>query len=196
MPTACSASAPRSRASVDAVAHGHTAARDWRTHCWYQPLDANRDGAADDLFAPLVIDLSSLWAGPLCAQLLAGCGARVIKVESTARPDGARRGPARFYDLLNVGKESVALDFRDPADRKRLHALLAQADIVIESARPRALEQLGIHAAQLLVARPGMVWLGITGYGRRAPMRDWIAYGDDAGVDQVVARAHEAGCGC
>jgi len=144
---------------------------------------ARRDGRA----APLVIDLSSLWAGPLCAQLLAGCDARVIKVESTARPDGARRGPAWFYDLLNAGKESVALDLREPADRGRLHALLAQADIVIESARPRALEQMGIHAAQLLAARPGMVWLGITGYGRRAPMRDWIAYGDDAGVAAGLA---------
>ena len=137
--------------------------------------------------APLVIDLSALWAGPLCAQLLSRCGARVIKVESTARPDGARTGPAQFYDLLNAGKESVVLDFRDQADRKRLRALLAKADIVIESARPRALEQMGIHAAQLLAARPGMVWLGITGYGRRAPMRDWIAYGDDAGVAAGLA---------
>lgn len=132
--------------------------------------------------SPLVIDLSSLWAGPLCAQTLADCGARVIKVESIARPDGARSGPAAFYNLLNAGKESVALDFRDQADQLRLRALLAHADIVIESARPRALEQMGIFAADLLAENPGMVWLGITGYGRREPQRNWIAYGDDAGV--------------
>ncbi len=137
--------------------------------------------------APLVIDLSSLWAGPLCAQLLSRCGARVIKVESTARPDGARSGPARFHDLLNAGKESVALDLREAAGRARLRALLAKADIVIESSRPRALEQMGIRSAELLAERPGMVWLGITGYGRRAPMRDWIAYGDDAGVAAGLA---------
>jgi hypothetical protein len=131
---------------------------------------------------PLVIDLSSLWAGPLCAQLLLQCGARVVKVESIARPDGARSGPAHFYDLLNAGKESVALHLGEPEGRARLRGLLAHADIVIESSRPRALEQMGICAADFLAARPGMVWLGITGYGRRAPMRDWVAYGDDAGV--------------
>ena len=136
---------------------------------------------------PLVVDLSSLWAGPLCAQLLSGCGARVIKVESTTRPDGARSGPARFHDLLNAGKESVALDLRARTDRMRLRSLLGKADIVIESARPRALEQMGILATELLAERPGMVWLGITGYGRRAPMRDWIAYGDDAGVAAGLA---------
>ena len=157
-----------------------------RRASWFR---ATRRGAArrGARAAPLVIDLSSLWAGPLCAQLLAHCGARVVKVESSARPDGARRGPARFYDLLNAGKESVALDVRQPADRVRLRALLARADIVIESARPRALEQMGIHASELLAGRPGMVWLGITGYGRRAPMRDWIAYGDDAGVAAGLA---------
>src|SRR5262249_27702398 len=52
----------------------------------------------------LVVDLSSLWAGPLCGRLLADAGATVVKVESRARPDGARRGPAAFFDLLNAGK--------------------------------------------------------------------------------------------
>lgn len=131
---------------------------------------------------PLVLDLSALWAGPLCAQLLAAGGARVIKLESATRPDGARLGPARFYDLLNAGKECVALDLASPSGGQQLRALLGHADIVIESARPRALEHLGIDAAAMVAAHPGMVWVSITGYGRRAPMRDWIAYGDDAGV--------------
>jgi len=145
--------------------------------------------------APLVVDLSALWAGPLCAQTLADCGARVIKVESIARPDGARFGPTRFYNLLNAGKESVALDFRSPADRARLRSLLACADIVIESTRPRALEQMGIFAAELVAANPGMVWLGITGYGRREPQRDWIAYGDDAGVAAGLSWLMGGDCG-
>lgn len=131
---------------------------------------------------PLVIDLGALWAGPLCAQLLSQCGARVVKVESRARPDGARNGPPVFHDLLNAGKESVALDLREAGDRARLQALLRRADIVIETSRPRALEQMGISAAEVIAANPGSVWLSITGYGRRVPMRDWIAYGDDAGV--------------
>lgn len=130
----------------------------------------------------LVVDLSSLWAGPLCGQLLAQSGARVIKVEGRARPDGARAGSAAFFDLMNHDKDCIALDLADPLGQRQLHALLDQADIVIESTRPRALEQMQIHAAELVARRPGKVWLSITGYGRCAPNREWIAYGDDAGV--------------
>jgi hypothetical protein len=131
---------------------------------------------------PLVIDLSSLWAGPLCTQLLGEMGARVIKVESLSRPDGARLGPPAFFDLLNGYKQSVVLDLAADSGRRQLRALLARADIVVESARPRGLEQMGIHAADIVRAGDGRVWVSITGYGRDAPMRDWIAYGDDAGV--------------
>ncbi len=45
----------------------------------------------------LVVDLSSLWAGPLAGRLLRDAGARVVKVEATGRPDGARHGPASFF---------------------------------------------------------------------------------------------------
>jgi hypothetical protein len=131
---------------------------------------------------PLVLDLTSLWAGPLCAQLLGRLGARVIKLESTARPDGARHGSPTFFDLLNAGKESVVLDLACEPGRHQLKELLSRADIVIESSRPRALEQLGIQAADMVRVGAGRVWLSITGYGREAPMREWIAYGDDAGV--------------
>jgi hypothetical protein len=126
---------------------------------------------------PLVVDLSSLWAGPLCAQLLADCGARVIKVESTRRPDGARQGPPRFYDLLNHGKQSVAVDFADDSDLALLRSLLEVADVVVESSRPRALEQLGISTGELLLRRPGLLWIAITGHGRDSGR---VAFGDDA----------------
>ena len=129
---------------------------------------------------PLVVDLSSLWAGPLCAQLLLLAGARVVKVESATRPDGARFGPVAFFDLLNAGKESVALDFATRAGRAALQRLLERADVVIESARPRALRQLGVDAEALVATRPGLSWVALTGYGRREPEAGWIAYGDDA----------------
>jgi hypothetical protein len=132
--------------------------------------------------APRVLDLSSLWAGPLCGDLLRRLGADVVKVESVARPDGARAGPPLFFDLLNAGKRSVALDLRAPSGIAALRRLIARADIVIESARPRALRQLGIEAEELVRAHPGLTWVSITGYGRSGPEADWIAYGDDAGV--------------
>jgi len=131
---------------------------------------------------PLVLDLSALWAGPLCTHILGLAGARVVKIESTRRMDGARSGPAEFFDLLNADKQMVALDFGDPGDLHRLRSLLARADIVVESARPRALRQLGVDAEEILRTTPGLTWLSITGYGRAQPEADWVAFGDDAAV--------------
>jgi hypothetical protein len=131
---------------------------------------------------PLVVDLSSLWAGPLCSHLLQRAGATVIKVESARRPDGARNGPAEFFDLLNAGKRCVAIDPTTAQGRESLIALLRRADIVIEASRPRALRQLGIDAEALLHDNPRLSWLSITGYGREEPQGQWVAFGDDAAV--------------
>jgi crotonobetainyl-CoA:carnitine CoA-transferase CaiB-like acyl-CoA transferase len=130
---------------------------------------------------PLVVDLSSLWAGPLCAHLLGRHGADVVKVESTVRPDGARSGPPSFYAALHAGHRSVALDFASTEGRARLRSLLLAADVVIEASRPRALRQLGIDAIEVAACGP-RVWLSITGYGREAAGGLAVAFGDDAAV--------------
>ncbi|MEV7015997.1 CoA transferase [Streptomyces sp. NPDC093991] len=122
-----------------------------------------------------VLDLSALWAGPLCARLLGLAGAHVTKVESTTRPDGARWGNAEFYRWLHDGHESLVLDFASG----ELARAVDRADVVIEASRPRALRRLGVIAEEFLAARPGRVWVGITGYGRDD---DRIAFGDDAAV--------------
>ncbi len=129
----------------------------------------------------LVVDLSSLWAGPLCGRILADAGATVVKVESISRPDGARLGPAAFFDLLNAGKASVRVDLGHPAGVRSLVDLLGRADLVIEGSRPRALEQLGIRADALVEAGPA-VWVSITGHGRHGPARNRVAFGDDAAI--------------
>ena len=68
-----------------------------------------------------MVDLSALWAGPLAASLLLEAGARVVKVEARDRPDGARSGPRPFFDLLNAGKESVAIDLSAPDELSLIH---------------------------------------------------------------------------
>ena len=112
-----------------------------------------------------------------------------MKVESGSRPDGARAGPAAFFDLLNAGKTSVMLDFGSDVGRAQLHELLQRADVVIESARPRALSQLGIEAEAFVEGTPGRVWVSITGYGRSEPGAGWVAFGDDAAVAAGLAVA-------
>jgi hypothetical protein len=147
------------------------------------PTTVTRVGDAPALDRrPLVVDLSSLWAGPLCTRLLADRGADVVKVESSTRPDGARRGPRAFFDRLHAGKRFVRLDLRSP----ELRALLEQADVVVEGSRARALRQLGIHAEEL---RP-RVWLSITGYGREV---DRVAFGDDAAAAGGLVAFDDAG---
>lgn len=163
---------------------------------WFAISHRAQTNATGSARAPVVVDLSGLWAGPLCGHLLSLACARVIKVESLERPDGARMGDADFFDLLNAGKESVAIDFQSSVGRRQLEALLDRADIVIESARPRALEQLGIDAAEWVVRKPGLVWVSITGYGRSEPEASWVAFGDDAaaaaGLGWATSRANEA----
>jgi CoA transferase family III len=127
--------------------------------------------------APLVVDLTSLWAGPLCAHLLGLAGARVVKVESRARPDGARAGTPAFFDLLHAGHLSVALDFGAPGDLAALRHLLARADVVLEASRPRALRQLGFDAEEYVAA--GAIWASLTAYGRTGEDAHRIGYGDD-----------------
>ncbi|MBP6725058.1 MAG: CoA transferase [Halioglobus sp.] len=131
---------------------------------------------------PRVIDLSSLWAGPLCSHLWQAAGAEVVKVESARRPDGSRRGSAEFFDLLNHGKQNVVLDLHEQSGRRELCELIQQADIVLEASRPRALQQMGIIAEDLVRENAGLSWVSITGYGRREPQGNWIAYGDDAAI--------------
>lgn len=122
----------------------------------------------------LVVDFSALWAGPLCAHLLGLAGARVVKVETPSRPDGARRGNADFYRLLHGGHESVVLDPADDTQRRELAELVATADIVIEASRSRALAGFGLDAAKAV--DDGTTWISITAHGRDSHR---VGFGDD-----------------
>ena len=139
------------------------------------PLQLPADVPSAGRAPSLVVDFSALWAGPLCSSLLGLAGARVVKAETVGRPDGARRGEPRFYELLHAGHESFAFDPAVEADCQRLAALVRNADVVVEASRPRALAGWGL-SAEAEVAR-GAVWLSITGYGRADG--DRIGFGDD-----------------
>ncbi|OBB14842.1 acyl-CoA transferase [Mycolicibacterium setense] len=139
------------------------------------PLGPTQTGS---LAGVLVADLSSMWAGPLCGQLLARAGAAVVKVESPNRPDGTRAGAQEFFDWMNGGKLSYAADFDDPSD---LAVLLRAADVVIESSRPAALARRGL-GPDTVAPRPGQIWLRITGHGVSGEKAGWVAFGDDAAV--------------
>jgi crotonobetainyl-CoA:carnitine CoA-transferase CaiB-like acyl-CoA transferase len=141
----------------------------------------------------LVVDLSSMWAGPVCAHLLGRAGARVIKVESATRPDGARAGVPAFFAWLHAGHESVSLALDTAGGRAALARLVERADVVIEASRPRALRQLGIDAERVVAAHPGRTWVSITGYGRSDGPLERAAFGDDAAVAGGLVAYDDAG---
>ncbi|OBG92907.1 acyl-CoA transferase [Mycobacterium sp. E3251] len=131
-------------------------------------------GPARAVAGLLVADLSSMWAGPLCGQLLACAGATVVKVESPRRPDGTRGGNPAFFDWMNGQKLSYCVDF--DAQAAELRELLTAADVVIEGSRPAALTRRRLGPDDLSPGR-GRIWLRITGYADGRP-----AFGDDAAV--------------
>ncbi|MDZ4374201.1 MAG: CoA transferase [Phenylobacterium sp.] len=127
-----------------------------------------------------VVDLSALWAGPLCGAILAAMGAEVTKVESQRRPDPTRETTPRFFQALNGGKTALTLDLSRPADQGRLRGMIECADILITSARPRALPSLGLDPEALFAANPSLVWVAITGHGWSGEAGRRVAFGDDA----------------
>ncbi len=137
---------------------------------------------------PLVVDLSALWAGPLCAHLLGAAGARVVRVESTSRPDGNRVGSAAFDALLHAGQPSVALPLATAEGRARLGDLLDRADVVVTSGRPRALAQLGLDPGVHLAARTDGVWVSVTAHPADADGGVRVGFGDDAAMSAGLVR--------
>ena len=148
-----------------------------------------------------VVDLSVMWAGPLCGDLLARAGAQVVKAESPGRPDGARRGLPEFYERLNGRKQHRSIGLDASEGQAELRDLLQNADIVITSCRPRALEQMGIDPHDV-VSQSGVIWAGITGYGWEQGHK--VAFGDDAAAagglvcsaERLYQEAEFTGGGC
>lgn len=143
-----------------------------------------------DPVAPLagvtVIDLTVLWAGPLATWLLAGLGARVIKIEPAARPDGLRRGdrPASagpgdgaLFVALDHGKEHCQLDLRRPADHARFLELVSTTDVMIDNLSRRVRPNLGIGPDRLRQVRPELIDLSLRAFDPLGPEADWVAHG-------------------
>ncbi len=118
-----------------------------------------------------VADFSRLLPGPWCAQMLSDLGAEVVKVE---RPDGdpsrhnapLYRQESVYFCSVNGGKQSLALDLSDPADRAEAHRLIAEADVLVESFGRGGAEKLGVDWDHAKVLNPRLIYCSITGFGQ------------------------------
>ncbi len=119
-----------------------------------------------------IVDLSSFWAGPLAARLLAELGADVVKVEPPGGEGGFQLMPVlpNIYVDGNRSKRGLVLDLKAAEDRARLLDLVAASDVVVENAMAGAWERLGLDEAQLRAVNPSLVYARAKGFGVAGPL--------------------------
>lgn len=138
-----------------------------------------------------VVDLSHVIAGPTASHYLALEGAEVIKVEHPAKGDILRGGARDLLDdgipvgfaAINGGKQSLAMDLRQPRAKELLAALVATADVFIENFRPGAVARLGFDDARVRAIKPDIVYASISGFGQQG------LWGQRPAYDHVVQAA-------
>ena len=131
-----------------------------------------------------ILDLTTVLMGPYATQILADMGANVIKVES---PDGdivRQLGPGRTPGMggmflnANRGKRSIAIDLKNPEGRDALLRIARKADAIVYNVRPQAMARLGLAYETLAAVNPGIVYVGVFGYGQAGPYAAKPAYDD------------------
>jgi crotonobetainyl-CoA:carnitine CoA-transferase CaiB-like acyl-CoA transferase len=137
-----------------------------------------------------VLDLTNVLAGPFCGYQLARLGAEVLKIENPeggdlarrlgADPEMARRELGLSFVAVNAGKQSIALDLKDPRGKELFLELAATADVVLENFRPGVMKRLGLDYPALAARNPRLVYCAISGFGQTGPWADRPAY------DQIV----------
>lgn len=123
-----------------------------------------------------VLDLSRVFAGPLCGQVLADFGAEVIKVEHPGRGDDTRDWGMRigktettYYNSMNRNKRSITVDLQTPEGVKIIHDLLPQCDVVIQNFKTGGAEKLGLGYEQLKAIKPDLIYCSVAGYDSSGP---------------------------
>jgi crotonobetainyl-CoA:carnitine CoA-transferase CaiB-like acyl-CoA transferase len=124
-----------------------------------------------------VLELTSGIAGPMVGMMLSDQGARVTRIERPDDPFADLPG----YRVWNRGKRSAILDLRDDADRSVLREWIARADVLLDSLRPGAMEQLGLGPQQLRALNPRLISCSVTAYG------EGNEHSDRPGYEALVA---------
>ncbi|MGA7562612.1 MAG: CoA transferase [Desulfobaccales bacterium] len=131
----------------------------------------------------LVIDFTRVLAGPTCTRMLADAGARVIKIERPVVGDDTRQmgpfvdgGSSEYFRFANLGKESIALNLKDPNDLALVKNMIARADVVVENFRPGVMKGLGLDPEALVQEHPRLIVCSISGFGQYGPMHQQAAY--------------------
>ena len=131
-----------------------------------------------------VVEITSIYSGPMAGMMLGELGAHVVKVESPGSPDPLRAsglGPGPdgvnsiFYSL-NRGKQFCSIDAKTDKGRELLFDLAASADVFIHNMRPGKAEGLGLSYEALSAVNPGIICGAISGHGPDGPEAHLPAY--------------------
>lgn len=134
-----------------------------------------------------MLDLSRVLAGPYAAMILGDLGADVIKVEQPGGGDDTRQwGPpfietpegreSTYFLSANRNKRSVAIDLKDPNERRFVEELVRWADVLIENFRPGVMGRLQLGDSDLAELNPSLVRLSISGFGDDGPESERVGY--------------------
>ena len=144
----------------------------------------SRMSSARPLAGLVVIEIGHSIAAPYAGMILGELGAEVIKVENPSTGDACRgwgppfaEGAATCFHAVNRAKRGIAVDLADPAEAARLRELIIErADIVIHNLKYGALDKYGLGAAELVAAKPSLVFCNLAAFGAVGPLRDRPGY--------------------
>jgi crotonobetainyl-CoA:carnitine CoA-transferase CaiB-like acyl-CoA transferase len=124
-----------------------------------------------------VLEFASMLSGPFAGLLLGLLGAEVIKVERLGGdPFRGYGGFSTHFANFNAGKKSVVADLRTPAGHAAVLRLIAASDVLLENSRPGQMGKLGLSENDCHAVNPGLIYVGISGFGSKGPWAERPAY--------------------
>jgi alpha-methylacyl-CoA racemase len=137
-----------------------------------------------------IIEFAGIGPGPFCCMLLSDMGAEVVRIDRVEPADIGTPVETRF-NLLTRGRQSVALDLKQPKDVAVAKALVAKADALVEGFRPGVMERLGLGPDECLKLNPRLVYGRMTGWGQEGPLAQ--AAGHDINYIALVGALNAIG---
>lgn len=129
-----------------------------------------------------VLELATVFAGPVAGMLLGDLGADVLKIEhprgDTVRTHGASKdGVGLWWKLVSRNKKCVTLYIGSEEGQAIFRKLVADADVVIENFRPGTLERWHLGWEELSAINPRLVLARVTGFGQFGPYASRPGFG-------------------
>ncbi len=124
-----------------------------------------------------VLDLTRMLPGPYCTMILGDLGANIIRVEDPNYPYAnpppffkkGRNRESAFNSIIMRNKKSITLNLKKDKAREIFYELVKQADVVLDTYRPKVMNKLKIDYDTLSLINPSIICCSLTGYGQYGP---------------------------